>query len=321
MRRFSLTLGLVCALAIATQAQTAQTSSSSQAQGSAQSGKVKTSADAKQDANANVRRDGRKTEASANSKSQGNASAEAGQQSLNLDAGTQINAILGSTLDSNRTQDGQQFLLKTTKDVKAGGRTVVKKGSTLIGHVANAQSKAEGGGTSALTLVIDGVEQGGQTMPLQAIFTGMIQQTAQSTLDSEMSAPISAPSAPRQSSGGGGLLGGGGVVGGVTGTLDGAVNTTTRTVGSVTGGAAGTNAGGTLSNTVNSTVSTAGGVTGQPGQVLFSLSNGVTAVTSGSASGATEFTRTGKDLKLEKGTEFILAVTGSSQTSAAAGRK
>lgn len=322
MKKFHLVSGLFIALftVSGTMAQTVSGSAESRTQGNAQTRRAGASAESGQQTRADVRRNGGKVEANAASQSQGSAEAGAGQQ-LDLDAGTQINAVLKSTLDSKHADEGQQFLLKTTKDVKAGGRTVIRKGSTLVGHVVSAQSKAEGQGKSTLALMIDGVEQNGQVMPLRAVFAGMVQHTVQSAVDSDLSSPMPAPSAPRS---GGGLLGGG-VVGGVTGAVGSTVNATTQTIGGVAGGATGTLAG-TATTTVNGATSTVGNVAGSgavngAGQVLFALSNGVTATASAGLTGTTEFTRTGRDFKLEKGSEFLLAVTGSSQTSASAGQK
>lgn len=317
MGRFSISLAMVLVAGAGVNAQQAGGSAEGRAQVSAQAGQKKVSADVRQETNASIRRSGKSAEVNGGSRSQGGAQggaqANAGQQGLNLEAGTQLQAVLTSTLDSRRVEEGQQFVLKTTKDVKAGGQRVIRKGSKLIGHVVNARSKVEGEGRSSLLLMVDGVEQGGQVLPLQATFVGVVRQTMQSSLDSDFGSPMStAPSAPRRSSGGG-LLGGG-LVGGVTSTVDSTLSATAQTAGSVTG--VGTNAGSTVSGAVNSTVSgtaaATGSVTGAAagaGRTLFSLGNGVTAVASGSVSGATEFTQQGKDLKLEKGTEFVLLVT------------
>ena len=328
MKRFSFATELACSMimaimATAVIAQTGSGSTSTQSSGAVQAGQSKASAQTKQDANVQAQRKGRTMEAKADSQSQNNADVQAGNSSLNLAAGTQLQAVLKSTLDSKQAEEGQQFLLKTTKDVKAGGQRVIKKGSTLLGHVVTSQSKAEGKGQSELTLMIDGLQQGDQVIPLQAVFVGMMQQTVQAMGDSDVSSAMPPMATPQRSSGGGGLLGGGGVIGGATGAVNSTLGATTQTVGSIGSNTLG--AGGTLSNTTNGTLSTASSVTNagalnEPGRMLFSLQNGLTATTSSSLSGATEFNRVGKDVKLEKGTEFMLAITGNSRTSATTNR-
>lgn len=325
MKRFSFATGLACSIVMATAviAQTASSSTSTQSRGEAQSGRAKASAETKQDAHVQLQRKGRTAEARADAQAQNNTNVQAGNSSLNLDSGTQLQAVLRSTLDSKQAAEGQQFLLKTTKDVKSGGRSIIKKGSTLVGHVVTAQSKAEGKGQAGMTLMIDGLQQEDQIIPLQAVFVGMIQQSAQSAFDSDLSSPMPSRSAPQQSSSGGGLLGGGGLVGGATGTVNSTLGATTQTVGNLGGSTAGTS--GALSSTTNGTLSATSGVTNggllnEPGRVLFNLQNGLTATTSGTVSGATEFSRAGKEVKLEKGTEFVLAITGQNRAASTTNR-
>ncbi len=316
MKRFSFATGLACSCVMAATviAQTAASSTRVQSRDEVQVGQAKVSADAKQEADVRGQRKGRTIETNADSQAQSNANVQTGNSSLNLDAGTQLQAVLKSTLDSKQAEAGQPFLLKTTKDVKAGGRRVIKKGATLVGQVVTAQSKAEGQGQAGLTLMITGVQQGEQVIPLQAIFVGMIQPTLQTGVDSDLSTPTRP--APARSSGGGGLLGGGGLVGGATGAVNGTLGATTQTVGNIGGSTTGVN--GTLANTTNGTLAATGGVNSgllnEPGRVLFSLENGLTATST--VSGATAFRRAGKEVKLEKGTEFVLAITGNSRTSA-----
>jgi hypothetical protein len=292
MKFISFATGIVCAalLATATTAQTAG-STNAQASGSVQAGPGKAAVETRQEASLEAQRKG--------------------GRSLKLEEGTQLQARLKNTLDSKQAENGQQFLLQTTKDVKAGGQKVIKKGATLVGHVVTTQSKAEGKGRSEMTLMIDGLQQGAQVIPLQAIFVGMMQQTVQSMGDSDGSSALSPMTTPQRSSGGGGLLGGSGVLGGATGAVNGTLSATSQTVGSIGNSTLGT--GGTLATASSVTNTT---TLNEPGRLLFSLQNGLTAITSSRLSGATEFKRVGKDVKLEKGTEFVLAITGSSRAAA-----
>lgn len=325
MKRFSFATGLACSMMITTTviAQTATGSTRTQSRAEVQVGQAKASTETKQDANVRVQRKGGTAETNAASQAQNNTDAQVGNTSFNLDAGTQLQAVLKSTLDSKQAKEGQQFLLKTTKDVKAGGRSVIKKGATLVGHVVTTQSKAEGKGQAGMKLMIDSLQQGDQMIPLQAVFVGMVQQTVQAMGDSDVSSVIPPMAAPQRSSGGGGLLSSGGVIGGATGAVNSTLSASSQTVGSIGSNPLGTS--GTLSSTTNGTLSTASSVTNadalnEPGRMLFSMQNGLTATTSNTVSGATEFRRAGKDVKLERGAAFVLAITGNSRTSTSTNR-
>lgn len=304
-------IGVVCATLLVTNTRAQTVTGSTNTSGSVQAGPRTTTLETKQDANVSAQRKNGRTETKADVQSHNRAQTEGPE--FNLSNGAQLQAALKDTLDSKRVENGQQFLLRTTKDVKVSGQKVLKKGATLVGHVVAAQSKAEGEGRAGMTLMIDGIQQGNQIVPLQAVFVGMVQQTVQTTASSEWNDTIPTPSAPRNA-GGGGL--GGGVLGGATGAVSSTLGATGQAVGNLGNGAIN----GTLSSTANAALSTAsnitsGGTINEPGRVLFSLQNGLTATSSASVSGATEFSRAGKDVKLEKGTEFLLAVTGSSRTS------
>lgn len=307
---------MVCATLLVTAARAQTITGSTNTNGSVQAGQRTTTIETKQDANVSAQRKGGRTETKADAQSHNSAQTESPE--LKLSNGAQLQAALKNTLDSKRVENGQQFLLRTTKDVKVRGQNVLKKGATLVGHVVAAQSKAEGEGRAGMTLMIDGVQQGNQVIPLQAVFVGMVQQTVQTTATSEWNDPMPTPAAPRNA-GGGGI--GGGVLGGATGAVSSTLGATGQTVGNLGNGALN----GTLSSTANGTLSaasniTSGGTINEPGRVLFSLQNGLTATSSASVSGATEFSRAGKDVKLEKGTEFLLAVTGNNRTSASTTR-
>jgi hypothetical protein len=318
MKFILITAGIACAVTLPSVvvAQTGSASAQTQANAEAQVGQRKASAEAKQETRVDARKQSRGQENQTQSHSATNASGSA--TPLKLEQGTQLQAMLKETLDSKKVSEGQQFLLKTTKDVKIGGEKVIRKGSTLVGHVVKGQSKAEGNGKAEMTLLIDGVQQGDQLIPLQAMFVGMVQTMAQAATATDFDSMPAMTSPTPRTGNGGGLLGGG-LVGGVTSTVNTTVNATTQTVGQV--GAVTNGSQGTLSATNGITQN--GNVTGglmALGQVLFTLQNGLTATTSSSVTGATDFARNGKDIKLEKGTEFVLAVTGSSNSSATRSR-
>src|SRR5882724_9754314 len=219
MKSLTIAIGLAITLSATTVlAQSAGGSANTQMDASAKTGKVDASASGSQQTNAKANKNGKSSNVNSSANQNANGSVSAGNKNLNLDSGSQIDAVLNSTLDTKHAQNGQQFTMKTTKDVKSHGQTVVKKGSTLVGHVVNAQSKAEGNGSSNLLLAIDGVQSqgGGNMIPLQATFVGMVRQTVQSTSDMDMSAPMAMPTTSGSRSNGGGGSGGG-LLGGVGG--------------------------------------------------------------------------------------------------------
>src|SRR3954471_1567089 len=77
--------------------------------------------------------------ASSSQNANGNASAKAGRNSgdISLAQGTQITGELQKTLDVKNARPGDQVLLKTTRDIKQNGQTVIQKGSTLVGRVTD----------------------------------------------------------------------------------------------------------------------------------------------------------------------------------------
>jgi hypothetical protein len=94
------------------------------------------------------------------------------------------------------------------------------------------------------------------------------------------------------------------LLGGVGNTVSGAVNTTTSTVGNVAGSTS--NA---VGNTVGVTTSTAANTTGNLAGSLKGLQ--ITQSSNASAEGGSTLSLTGRNLRLESGTTFNLAVSSS----------
>jgi hypothetical protein len=203
--------------------------------------------------------------ASGSQNANGNASARAGRNSgeISLAEGTQISGELQKTLDVKNARPGDQVLLKTTRDIKQNGHTVVQKGATLVGHVTDVAQRSKQNNQSRLGILFDRVQGHGLDMPINASIVSVTHAAAHAMPgdlgDADvMGSSSSSGSVSRsgRSSGGGGLLGGGSgggllngvgnTVGGVTNTVGstagGIVNTAGRTVGGVTNGvASGTN--------------------------------------------------------------------------------
>lgn len=97
------------------------------------------------------------------------ASFAAGDNSITLPAGTKINASLATSLDAKRSKAGDDVEVRTEEDIKQDGRTVLKKGTHLVGHVALALARANGQTQSQLGIVFDyAVLKNGRQVPFHA---------------------------------------------------------------------------------------------------------------------------------------------------------
>lgn len=88
-----------------------------------------------------------------------------------LASGTVINAKLDSSVDSKKAKPGQQVTAHTIEDVKStDGRTILPKGTKIIGHVTEASARSNGQGESVLAIQFDkAILKGGQEMPLNNV--------------------------------------------------------------------------------------------------------------------------------------------------------
>src|SRR5262249_7594758 len=77
-------------------------------------------------------------QASGGTSASANASGQAGQENASLASGTTMNAALNTSVDSKKAKAGDSVTAHTTEAVKADGKTVIPKGSKLIGHVTQA---------------------------------------------------------------------------------------------------------------------------------------------------------------------------------------
>jgi hypothetical protein len=103
------------------------------------------------------------------SSSRSAASSLAGENSINLPAGTKINASLATSLDAKRSKAGDDVEVRTEEDIKQDGRIVLKKGTHLVGHVALTQARANGQTQSQLGIVFDyAVLKNGRQVPFSA---------------------------------------------------------------------------------------------------------------------------------------------------------
>jgi hypothetical protein len=84
--------------------------------------------------------------------------------------GTIINAEITGSLDSKKVKPGDAVNAQTVTDLKTNdGRTVLPKGTKIIGHVTQASARGAGQPESSLGLVFDkAILKSGQEIPLNA---------------------------------------------------------------------------------------------------------------------------------------------------------
>ena len=289
-------LGIACALLMAccvgtAQAQSgAQTSTQASGQASAEAGK---------------------TQASGSAAANSTATAQPGQASASLASGTAINAALSGPVDSKKAKPGDAVTAHTTEAVKAEGKTVIPKGTKLVGHVTQASARAKGESESAVGVVFDkAILKNGQEIPVNASIQALAAaQNSTAVAGSDLDAVGSAGGSAAGSAGAGGR----GALGGVTSTAGGAVGGVTNTAANV-GRTAGTTAGGAVNSAAGVAGSSKGAVGGlnAAGQ-LTSNSQGVfglnglnlAAATSSDTQGSV-ITSTGKSVHLDSGTRMLL---------------
>jgi len=247
----------------------------------------------------------------------GSAAAQAGQNGASLAGGTAMNAALTSSVDSKKAKPGDTVTAHTTQAVKSDGKTVVPKGTKLIGHVTQASTRAQGESQSTLGIVFDkAILKNGQEMPLNANIQALAAaQTVASAGGSELDAVGSGGGSVARSDGGGGR---GGALGGVTAAAGGAVSGVTNTAANVAG-----TAGGAVNATTGAAAGVAGTSRGAVGGLnaagqLTSNSRGVFGLNglnlSGAASNDTQgslITSTGKNVHLDSGTRMLLVTQAS----------
>src|SRR5258706_12855097 len=245
---------------------------------------------------------GQKAESRGNASAGSNASASKQGRQIDLQSGTQLSAQLENTLDARHAKPGDRVVMKTTQAVKQDGRVIVPKGAQLIGHVTEVQQRSKSNAESSIGVVVDRLRTGSTETPITASILSITQARSRAqasnndllgsdTMAQSSSSSRSGTSPPSSGQRGGGLLGG------VGSTVGGVVNTTTSTVGNVAG------------TTVGATTSANGSTTGNLTGSLRGLQ--ITQSGDASAQGGSTLSLTGRDLRLESGTTFNLAVSNS----------
>ena len=230
---------------------------------------------------------------------------------VNLQSGTQLAAQLENSLDARHAKPGDRVVLKTVSAVKQNGQTVVPKGARLIGHVTDVQQQTKATGESHIGILFDSLRTGSTETPITATIVSITQARTQARTNNDLleSDTMSSSSARSSSSAPSGQRGsGGGLLGGVGNTVGGVANTTTSTVGNVAGTTTGA-----VGSTVGATTKTVGSTTGNLTGSLRGLQ--ITQSSSASAEGGSTLSLSGRNLHLDSGTTFNLAVSNSTSVS------
>ena len=232
----------------------------------------------------------------------------AGPTNTSVAAGTTLNAVLTKSIDSRKAKEGDEVEAKTTSDLKAEGQRTVPKGTKLIGHVTKSTAKAKGDSDSSLAVLFDRAEVAkGRDVPIHAVIQALAATSTTSSMamnEEQVPNPSSPENNQRANGAGGGGLGG--AVSGVGKTVD---NTTTAVTGGVQQAGSGAlgSASGTVTNTTGAVATStlnasSTGVVGLPG---YTLDTAAATATQGSV-----ITSSGKNVKLDSGTQMVLRVTG-----------
>jgi hypothetical protein len=251
-------------------------------------------------------------QASGNASAASTASAENGQANASLASGTAFNAALSSPVDSRKCKPGDPVNARTTEAAKSEGKTVIPKGSKLVGHVTQASARAKGESESALGIVFDrAILKNGQEIPLNNVTIQAIASAESSA--SAAGAEIDTMGGMGASAAGSGMAGGRGALGGVTSAAGGAVGTVTNTAanaGGVAGGAVNSaaNAGGSIAGASKGAAGglNAAGQLSSNSQGVFGL-HGLNLNAAGSnATQGSVITSAGKNVHLDSGTRMLL---------------
>ena len=236
------------------------------------------------------------------------------QASGNSSAATS-SATSAASLDAKRSKPGDEVEVRTEEDIKQDGKVVLKRGTHLVGHVTQAQARANGQTQSQLGILFDhAVLKNGQEVPFNASIEALA--SAQSAAAGTTGAGDAMTPGGGMGAAQGSARNSGGLAGGVISTTGATANATTGTVMN-TASSAPVNAGGSL-NTVTRSSGAVGGLT-STGR-LASNSSGVFGLEglsiNSAASSSTQgsmIVSTTKNVHLDSGTQLLLRTSGQAQ--------
>lgn len=250
-------------------------------------------------------------QAGASSSTSAGATAQNGQANAGLASGTTFNAELTSPADSKKCKPGDAVNGRTAEAVKSEGKTVIPKGSKLVGHVTQASARAKGEAESSLGIVFDkAILKNGEEIPLSVAIQALASAQSGASAAGDQMDTMGGLSG---SAAGSGMAGGRGGLGGVTSAAGGAAGTVTNTA---------ANVGGVAGGAVNSTANAAGNVAGASrggvgglnaagqltsnSQGVFGLNGLNLNAAAANATQGTVITSAGKNVHLDSGTRMLL---------------
>jgi hypothetical protein len=138
------------------------------------------------------------------------AAGRSGHSEASLADGTPINAELNSSIDSKKAKSGDTILAHTTEAVKSrDDRTILPRGTRLIGHITQASARSKGETDSALGIGFDkAILKGGEEIPLNVTMRAIAAPAFAGGSGGEaMSGPSGPSSYPRNSANNSGMNG------------------------------------------------------------------------------------------------------------------
>ena len=121
------------------------------------------------------------------------------QSSASAQNATVIRIVLSKSLDAKKLKEGDPVEAKTETELSANG-LVAPRGSVIKGHVTQASARSKGGQESSLGIAFDAIVlKNGQPMPLKTSIqaVGAPPNLGPGTMDGEPVAPVtSSPGAP-----------------------------------------------------------------------------------------------------------------------------
>jgi hypothetical protein len=247
----------------------------------------------------------------------GSSQASANPQAVNagLASGTAFNTSLSKTVDTKSAKAGDAIEAHTTEAVKVDKRTVLPKGTKLMGHVTEATARAKGDSQSALGIAFDrAILKDGTEVPLNVVVQALASPEMGAAASGFGAADADAMSAGSVGAGAGAAGAARPVAGGVMNTAGAATTNTLNTAGAAT-----RTAGNTTANVAGAARGASGGVNAA-GQ-LTSNSHGVFGLeglnlntATSSATQGSVIASTDKHIHLASGTKMLLvtqAIEGS----------
>lgn len=235
--------------------------------------------------------------AQADANSSAAASAKTGSSSAGLAEGSTIHVVLNKSLDAKKNKPGDEVVAKTAEAVKGAGQVTIPKGTKVIGHLTEVQTRTKAQSESKLGISFDRfLLKDGSQVPLSA----SIQAVAEA--ETAAVAPEENNEEPMAQAGGMGA----GNMGGRSGSTSSGPGRATSPVG-------------TLAQTTTSATNSAGQAVGQAAGVssagqLSAASHGVIGLnglsldTQASASQGSVIRSEHQNVRLESGTRILLRV-------------